>query len=178
MNAIRRYVPRYTYDDYARWEGKWELWDGVAISMSPSPFGRHQRAAKLWMGQLESAIGHTNCDAEVIHELDWIADDTTVLRPDVMVVCGQIPEEHLRRAPGLVLEVLSDSTRDRDLGPKHQMYQDYGVAVYMVVDPITGEVSAWQLIGNQYKPVDTTSPFAVSLCNDCKIELDTSIVRI
>ena len=31
-------------DDYQQWEGAWELWNGVAISMTPSPFGRHAKA--------------------------------------------------------------------------------------------------------------------------------------
>ena len=33
------YKPRYTVDDYESWAGDWELWQGTAIAMTPSPFG-------------------------------------------------------------------------------------------------------------------------------------------
>ena len=43
MSTAPRYVPHYTVSEYARWEGDWELIDGVPIAMSPSPFGPHER---------------------------------------------------------------------------------------------------------------------------------------
>ena len=32
----------YTYDDYIKWEGDWELIDGIAYAMAPSPLKTHQ----------------------------------------------------------------------------------------------------------------------------------------
>ena len=32
----------YTYDDYIHWEGDWELIDGIAYAMAPSPLKSHQ----------------------------------------------------------------------------------------------------------------------------------------
>ncbi|PAY20868.1 hypothetical protein CKO51_03770 [Rhodopirellula sp. SM50] len=43
MSSAPRYVPHYTIEDYRRWEGDWELIDGVPVSMSPSSFGPHKR---------------------------------------------------------------------------------------------------------------------------------------
>ncbi len=45
MSRALKYIPNYTLTDYRRWEGDWELWDGIPVSMSPSPFGTHQWAA-------------------------------------------------------------------------------------------------------------------------------------
>ncbi|SMN00945.1 hypothetical protein SPONN_2055 [uncultured Candidatus Thioglobus sp.] len=28
-DALPEYLPNYTYDDYAQWQGKWELIEGV-----------------------------------------------------------------------------------------------------------------------------------------------------
>jgi len=39
MGSVERYVPRYTVEDYQYWKGDWELWDGLAVSMLPCPFG-------------------------------------------------------------------------------------------------------------------------------------------
>jgi hypothetical protein len=37
-----KYLPSYTVEDYNRWEGDWELIDGIPYSLSPSPIGNHQ----------------------------------------------------------------------------------------------------------------------------------------
>ncbi|KHF29799.1 hypothetical protein LR68_01584 [Anoxybacillus sp. BCO1] len=34
----------YTYADYIQWEGQWELINGKAYNMSPSPTWEHQFA--------------------------------------------------------------------------------------------------------------------------------------
>jgi len=36
------YIEYYTYEDYKRWEGDWELIEGMPYSMAPAPFKRHQ----------------------------------------------------------------------------------------------------------------------------------------
>jgi len=51
-----------------------------------------------------------------------------------MVVCGEQPEKHLEKAPVLVVEVLSPSTRQLDLGSKRRIYGDAGVQSYLIVD--------------------------------------------
>ncbi len=56
-----------------------------------------------------------DCDCEIDTNLDWIINDNSVIRPDLMVVCGEQPERHLERPLALAVEVLSESTRGRDL---------------------------------------------------------------
>ena len=41
IRSATRYSPHYTIDDYRLWEGDWELWQGTAVAMTPSLFGRH-----------------------------------------------------------------------------------------------------------------------------------------
>lgn len=35
-------LPHYIYEDYCRWEGQWELIDGIPYAMSPASNIRHQ----------------------------------------------------------------------------------------------------------------------------------------
>jgi hypothetical protein len=35
-------IPHYTYNDYQKWEGDWELIRGIPYAVSPSPGWRHQ----------------------------------------------------------------------------------------------------------------------------------------
>jgi hypothetical protein len=88
MSTAPRYQPHYTVDDYAHWEGQWELWHGVAVAMSPSPFGRHAKLLARTVAALQTAIDSAGCHATVLVEIDWIVSRDTVLRPDVIVVCG------------------------------------------------------------------------------------------
>ena len=32
-----------TYNDYLKWQDRWELIDGIAYAMSPAPYPRHQK---------------------------------------------------------------------------------------------------------------------------------------
>ena len=69
MTALRKYVPHYTFDDYRTWEGDGELWDGIAVSMSPSPFGMHQALAARLARLLGNELERVNCNANVSHEM-------------------------------------------------------------------------------------------------------------
>jgi Uma2 family endonuclease len=110
MSGRPVYVPRYTLADYRQWRGDWQLIDGVAIAMTPSSFGPHERVvsrlSRIIGGQLDAGA----CRCEVYTNLDWIVSDDTVLRPDLMVVCGDQPQRHLERVPAdlAVEKVLRD----------------------------------------------------------------------
>ena len=129
------YVPRYTVADYRQWRGDWQLIDGVAIAMTPSPFGPHERVVSRLARMIGNQIEQQRCPCEVYTNLDWIISDETVVRPDVMVVCGEQPTRHLERPPEIVVEVLSETTRAHDLVAKRAVYREQGVPHYLVIDP-------------------------------------------
>ncbi len=54
MTAAKKYLPHYTIDDYQLWAGDWELWNGIAVAMTPSPFGRHQALASRLLVALQN----------------------------------------------------------------------------------------------------------------------------
>ena len=135
MSPALKFAPHYTLKDYAQWKGDWELWEGLAVAMSPSPFGRHQTALTRLSHAFRDAVTDSNCHAETIVELDWIIAEDTVVRPDVMIVCGDPPEKHMHETPALVAEILSDTTRQNDLTYKRQLYHRQGVEAYLIVDP-------------------------------------------
>ncbi|WP_153558282.1 Uma2 family endonuclease [Roseimaritima sediminicola] len=174
MSSVEKFTPRYTIDQYAQWQGDWELWEGVAIAMTPSPFGVHQGVVTRLSRVLGNAIEAAACDAEPLVELDWIISNDTVVRPDVLVVCGRPPERHLEQTPTLVAEVLSDSTRQNDLHYKRQLYRRQGVGVYLIVDPATRaiQVDRRQSDGG-YRSDTAGSKLDLQLCEDCEIELST-----
>ena len=71
---------------------------------------------------------------------DVVLSDTDVVEPDLLFISRArehtITEENVRGAPDLVIEILSPSTADRDLGYKHDLYGRHGVLKYWIVDPM------------------------------------------
>ena len=178
MSTARRYQPHYTLDDYRHWEGRWELWGGVAVAMSPSPFGRHAKLLARTVAALQTAIDAGHCDATVLVEIDWIVSSDTVLRPDALVVCGPEPARHVERTPALVVEILSEATRDRDLSFKRDLYREQGVRWYLVVDPDANRLHTLALgNGGQYEDRLTThplEPLLIDICGTCRFGFDAA----
>ena len=134
MSSATRFVPNYTVEDYRQWEGNWQLVEGVAISMSPSPFGAHERSVTEFVTSFNNQLRQQQSDCRTYAGLDWMVANDTVVRPEVMVVCGKQPERHLEKPPAIVVEVLSPSTRELDLVTKRRIYQEHGVQYYLIVD--------------------------------------------
>ncbi|TWT89557.1 Uma2 family endonuclease [Neorhodopirellula pilleata] len=173
--SAERLLPRYTIDDYQHWRGDWELWNGFAIAMSPSPFGRHQAVLSRLHFALGVAIEKSGCSAEAIVELDWIISDDTVVRPDVIIVCGDPPERHLQSPPGLAAEVLSESTKQNDLNFKRDLYESQGVSTYLILDPDLNRVTRLRLQADGgYESTDHHEQVTVQVCDDCILSIDVA----
>ena len=175
MSSAPRYEPRYTFSDYCQWEGDWELWNGTAVSMSPSPLGPHERAVAKLVFQIESSLHRHACQCATYAGLDWIVQDDTVVRPDVMVVCGSQPGRHLERPPVLAIEVLSDATADKDRTVKRALYESHGVRQYLLVDPVKKTIE-WLSLGSggRYEDrsaeISASDQFEVSLPDGCRLQ--------
>jgi Uma2 family endonuclease len=121
-------IPHYTYKDYAQWEGRWELIDGYPYAISPSPKAKHQMVSTNLFVSLKTALSKkTSCRCKVVYELDWIINDNTVLRPDIMVICGSFEDDSLRSPSTVIVEIISDSPRLKDRTIKFSIYEQQGV---------------------------------------------------
>lgn len=178
MGTASRYEPRYTVEDYRHWEGRWELWNGVPVAMTPSPFGRHAKALTDAAATFKQAVdaaraGDAGCRATVLTEIDWIVATDTVVRPDLVVVCGGVPERHVETAPAIVVEVLSTATRHRDETVKKELYREQGVRWYVLVDPDAGRVELLELFGTDgggmWRPRHSMAAVEMTICDDCRL---------
>ena len=132
----------YTYADYLRMKlkGRWELIRGVLIKMS-APRDPHQAAVQALAGDLRTLLKREKCTARVApYDVRLFADvegrDTTVVQPDVCVICdrAKITSRGCYGAPDLVIEVLSPSTAKKDRVVKTPLYDQAGVREYWIVD--------------------------------------------
>ena len=169
MATAPKYTPHYTHADYEQWSGDWELWQGVAVAMTPSPFGKHQLVGANFVGLLRSACQRT--DYRVLYEIDWIISEDTVVRPDVVIHYGAIPERHLETPPVLITEILSPSTESKDKTSKRELYQHEGVQYYLIADPNDKTLVALELIDGRYQEKDFDTNLVIDLAN-CQINLN------
>jgi len=169
--AKLRFEPRYTVEDYEQWEGDWELWDGTAVAMSPSPTRLHQTIARNFILQFQQQLIDSDaCHCQTLHEIDWRIDTSTVVRPDVVVVCDQSDTPFIESPPSLIVEVLSESTAGKDRLAKRQLYSDQGVGYYLLADPASKNLEVLRLDGNSYR--ETRLP--LELHDGCGLTLETA----
>jgi len=137
-------IETYRYSDYAQWEGKWELIDGVALAMSPAPGLLHQAIAY----QIAMQLGKQVEDCEkclVLGEADWKISENTVLKPDVVLICDEPNENYMTKSPELIVEVISPSTAQRDEKYKFDIYQREKVPFYLLAYPDECKVKLFRL---------------------------------
>ncbi len=120
-------------------EQRVELIDGVFYDMS-SPQADHQVIAGIIYAQLLQFIRSNGGDcmpfiAPMDVQLD--CDDRTIMEPDVFVVCdrSKVKRKRIYGAPDFVIEVLSPSTRRKDITIKINKYSNAGVREYWMIDP-------------------------------------------
>lgn len=167
--ALPRYIPDYTVDDYRQWEGDWELWSGVPVAMSPSAKKNHQRLCARLHLLLSGLLESQGCsDCEVLFELDWVVSRDTVFRPDLVIVCDDTPSDFLEKTPVFIAEILSDSTRQRDLLYKRDSYAQLGVKYYLTIDPEDG---AYTLLLNSEKGFQPADDMQIALHDECQFQL-------
>ena len=165
-------LPHYLYEDYAQWEGRWELIEGIPYAMTPSPNFRHQRIS-LKIARLldESLDGCDDCRA--VLPVDWRVTEDTVVQPDNMVICYQPSGAFLTKAPALIFEILSPSTAEKDRRTKYSIYEREGVSYYCIVDPENKAIEIYRLDDERYvKQLDAVDERFVFDLGKCRIDFE------
>ena len=147
-----------TYDDLAaiqqaREGDRHELIGGV-LYVTPSPVPVHEgtrfRAGRvIGNAVIPSGLG------EVYLQVDVRLSPTDTVVPDLVFVSRErlhiVGETGIEGAPDLVLEVLSPSTRRRDLGEKLRLYERHQVREYWIADPVARTLAVRMLDGGSYR---------------------------
>lgn len=150
---------RLTYEEFLRLteesEHRYEYIDGE-LSLLASPFYPHQKAVKEIFGQFIAWFQGKDCEPlaapfdVTLYRLGK-EEKINVVQPDILVICDHDKIDEKGRywgAPTLVVEVLSDSTKSKDLIKKLDLYQESGVKEYWVVNPFSTEIYLYTFTDN------------------------------
>ena len=152
----------FTYADYLTWNFKEriELIRGKIFKMSPAPTRFHQsisinivtKIAKFLEGK-KCKVYHAPIDVRLKGKpfrKKKLRDDeiTTVVQPDVIVVCDEEKLEDYRcvdGAPELIVEILSPGNTKTETKYKFDLYEENGVEEYWVVYPEYKQIHVYLL---------------------------------
>ncbi len=173
----------YTLDDYYALpdERRVELIDGVFYDMT-APATFHQLIGGLIHRRFLTyvAANKGTCVpfiSPVDVQLD--RDDKTMLEPDVIVVCDR--DKIIRRciygAPDLVIEVLSPSTRRKDMIIKLNKYLCAGVREYWIIDPDQETVTVYDFEHDHFPICYTFDDTVPVMIWDGKCQIDFREIR-
>lgn len=142
---------RVTYEEFLRItensENRYELIDGEVFLLA-SPLYAHQKAVRDIYGEFIAWFKGKKCEPlaspfDVTLFRGGKKDNICVVQPDILVICDRENIDEKGRyhgTPTLVVEVLSDSTRNKDLIKKLDLYRESGVCEYWAINSESREV--------------------------------------
>ena len=152
INEPADWYATYDASHYLKWtfEGYVELIRGKIFKMSPpGQWAMHQAAAGYLFGEMYDYFKERSCELFIspfavflTHDADKWRETQNVVQPDLCIVCNseQITRHGCIGAPALVIEVLSPTTAKKDRTLKLDLYEEYGVDEYWMIDPKRMEV--------------------------------------
>jgi prevent-host-death family protein len=146
-----------TYEEFLQLveqsEQRYELIDGVVYNLS-APSYKHQYAVQELIGTFYNWFKGKSC-TPLTSPFDVTFfkqdDNICVVQPDILVICDKENIDQkgkYKGTPTLVVEVLSPSTRSKDLIKKLDLYKQCGVKEYWIVDPMNEQVTIYSLADN------------------------------
>jgi len=75
------------------------------------------------------------------------------VRPDIALICGQKNGSYIKKAPELMVEIVSKSSAKRDEKIKHQLYQNERVKYYMLLYLEDLKAKIYKLKNGRYEKV-------------------------
>ncbi|MGE5557333.1 MAG: Uma2 family endonuclease [Bacillota bacterium] len=160
-------------------ENRYELIDGEVYQLA-SPSYEHQRIIGELFSQIYQWAKGKKCKP-VTSPFDIRVqkdDNLNVVQPDIVIICdyANIDEQgKYNGVPTLVIEVLSDATRHKDMLKKLNLYMCGGIREYWIVNPANREAYVYSFesgeIGN-YRVFKGTEGAASEALEDLVIRLE------
>jgi Uma2 family endonuclease len=125
-----------------------QLINGI-IRMSPPLFDAEAVILNEIASNLHFFVKNSHSGTTRMGLYDVYLDEINVFQPDLCYISKKrmhlIKEDGLHGAPDIVIEILSPSTAKYDWEDKKDVYEQYGVKEYWIVDPEDRSVTGYSL---------------------------------
>ena len=136
------------------------------LVMSPSPLDIHQVILNEINVNLTLFVRKAKSGYVRISPYDVHLSESNILQPDICFIAEEnkniIEKNGVTGAPDLVIEILSPGTKKYDLTNKKEVYQNYGVKEYFIVEPTNKKVKSFVLKNNKYFELEEATGFIKS----------------
>lgn len=147
---------KMTYEQYLEivenTEERYELIDGELYYMA-SPLFKHQVAVNEIFVHFYNWFKGKSCrpltspfDVKLFNRAKKFEDDPNVVQPDILVMCDEDKVSSAGKyegIPTLIVEVLSKSTRSKDMIKKLNLYMNSNIREYWLVDTEKEQVTVY-----------------------------------
>lgn len=140
---------KYTYRDYLELpdDGKrYEVIEGELI-MSPAPHTSHQFISLNFVLKLATFVIEKKLGKICYAPVDVLLSETNIVQPDILFVAADnlniITEKNIKGVPDLIIEIVSPSSGYYDLVAKKEIYEQFGVSEYWIIDPMKQRVEIY-----------------------------------
>ena len=131
---------------------------------------RHLQIASDLNIAIGIALKEKKCKCRIYHPIDVKIKNDTVVNPEFLVVCDKIEGHFLERPFPIVIEILSPSTRIKDKVTKYNLYEEFGIQYYVIVDPDDNSVNIFKL--DDKGKYQEYQQHTFDLDENCRIEID------
>lgn len=130
-------------------EIKHEYFQGEIFAMAGASIA-HNRIVKNFINRFELGLSGKNCEAFMDNMRLWIEENGLFTYPDLMVICGEAAfypdRDDTVTNPIVIVEVLSDSTKNYDRGEKFRFYRSIQtLQEYILIDQYSVHVEQYYL---------------------------------
>ncbi|MBS3967593.1 MAG: Uma2 family endonuclease [Truepera sp.] len=138
----------FTYHDleHAPDDGKIREVIHGELYVTAAPSTRHQRLVTELVFLIRTFLQTHPLGVVIVSPVEVVFSEQDAVQPDVVFISHArraiIAEKRLMGPPDWVIEVLSASTRERDLDLKRKLYAAHGL-VYWALDPEANTLIAW-----------------------------------
>ncbi|HUP62712.1 MAG TPA: Uma2 family endonuclease [Thermoanaerobaculia bacterium] len=160
---------KLTYEDYVNLpnDGKrYEIIDGE-LYVNPAPNIKHQKVAAKLFYELYSFVKPRKLGEVFFAPCDVVLSEIDTLQPDILFVSAArmeiITRANVKGAPDLVIEVLSEGTRNYDETIKKKRYERFAVSEYWIVDIDDDSVRVHRRVGTRFELVDAVATITTPL---------------
>ncbi len=147
----------YTYEELAaelpETNQPCEFWDGELV-ISPAPSFYHQEIAFRFHERLNRFVSHHGLGKVAGALIDMVLSPHRAVQPDVAYIAKErldIIQRVIMGPADLVAEVISPGGRNRDRIEKRDLYEQYGIKEYWMIDPEAETVEVLFRQGGQYQ---------------------------
>lgn len=184
INAINNKI--YTYYDYLKFtdDEPVEIIEGRISAMSPAPSIMHQKIISKLLIAIGNYIDANNGECEVlpapldvllVNDNEDAKNSKNIVQPDISVICDKrkLTDKYCIGSPDMIVEVISPYNPSNDYVRKLNIYEQFKVKEYWIINPMEKNILVYTLTDNGYgapKIYSFNDKVKVNIYNDLEID--------